>query len=311
MSATPDDGPMGLSPAFIILYGPSGLGKSTDCLWAAAAAGVFIVAHPDGLAPIFATQKIALKASQVRIAQNLTGAYSHLLAIITSNQKGETAYTFIVIDDLSMLMENELADMKASGRYNASGGNFSFTMWGDLMGILLTFGRVARWAGVHVLANAHVRDPGFDQKGNFYRGGPSVPQAKQVMKLPHIATEVLKIEHDPDVYMHPVHMRAEIDSSWEMKSRYGLNGTAPLNTGEWMRAQGHMIPRPYPWIEEWVGVIADRITAGGSQREVAKKALDLLISKGRSKEAAYWAVRDGVHRAAFRQIQATALIARV
>jgi hypothetical protein len=311
MSATPDDGPMGLSPAFIILYGPSGLGKSTDCLWTASTTGVFIVAHPDGLVGVITTQKLALKASQVRIAQNLTAAYSHLLAIITSNQKGDTAYTFIVIDDLSMLMENELSDMKASGKYAAKGDNFSFLIWSDLMATLNTFGRVARWAGVHILANAHVREPGFDQKGVFSPGGPQVPQAKQVKKLPHIATEVLKVEHDPDVYLHPVHMRAEIDSSWEMKSRYGLNGTAPLNTGEWLRAQGHVIARPYPWIEEWVAVIAARIGEGKPAREVAKKALDLMISKGRSPEAAYWAVRDGVHRAIFRQIQATALISRV
>lgn len=312
MSAPPDDGPLGLSPAFIILYGPSGLGKSTDCLWTAAATGVFIVAHPDGLAPIYSTQRLALQRSQVRVAQNLAEAYGHLRGIVESNQRGDTTFRFIVVDDLSTLLDNQLDDMKKSGRYNASKvGTFTFELWTDLQATLALFARVARWAGVHVLANAHVREPGFDQKGAFYPGGPKNPQQKQVKALPHAATEVLKIEHSPDTYLHPVHMRAEVDPSWEMKSRYGLSGTAPLNTGEWMRAQGHTIPRPIPWIEEWAETIANKITAGTPEREVAGKARDILLGKGRDEAHVYWAVRDGVHRAAFRQIRKTALMARI
>lgn len=300
-------------PTFAIIYGPSGVGKSCDALWTAAGSGVFIVAHPDGVKPAVNVVGAPLAANQIRLAFTLSGAFQQLQAVIAENNQaveaGRPVWRVIVIDDLSMLVDNELSQMKASGRYDARGG-FTFQLWTDLMALLVSFGNHARFAGVHVVANAHVRDPGFDAKGGYHRGGPSLPSLKQIKKLPHVASEVWKAELDPDQPLWPAVARCEPDPAWIMKSRDGLRGTAPLNLGEWLRAQGDQIPRPVglEWAEEWAEVIAQRLAEGKDRRELLTTARDKLLGLGRPPQHVYWALRDGTHRHAIRQIRETALL---
>lgn len=300
-------------PSFVITYGPSGLGKSADSIWAGAGAGVFIVAHPDGVKPAVNVVGAPLAASQIRTAFSLSGAYAHLQAVVAENtaaaETGGLVWRIIVIDDLSMLVENELSTMKASGQYNARGG-FSFELWTSLMAQLVDFGNLARFAGVHVLANAHERDPAIDAKGVYHRGGPALPSMKMIKRLPHIASEVWKAEIDRDNALWPAVIRCEPDPSWVMKSRDGLRGTAPLNVGEWLRSNGYEIPRPVglEWIEDWAGVIAQRLGEGADRRELTIKARDQLATLGHTPQHIYWAIRDGVHRHAFTEIKANSLL---
>ena len=300
-------------PTFSIIYGPSGVGKSCDALWAGAGAGVFIVAHPDGVKPAVNVVGAPLAANQIRTAFTLSAAYQHLHAVVSENaqavEAGLPTWRVIVIDDLSMLVDNELAQMKASGKYDARGG-YTFQLWTDLMALLVNFGNMARFAGVHVIANAHVRDPGFDSKGGYHRGGPWLPSLKQIKKLPHVASEVWKAELDPDQPLWPAVARCEPDAAWIMKSRDGLRGTAPLNIAEWLRANGDQIPRPtgLEWIEDWAATIAARLDEGRDRRELTLTARDKLTGLGKAPQHVYWAIRDGVHRHMFRNIKNASLL---
>lgn len=317
MTAQPASAVAELPPPFIVTYGPTKLGKTADALWTAGASGAFVVYHADGVSGARDVIGMTLRPDQIRIAYRLETAIQHVQVLVAENaaylkQHGQKLYRFIVVDDLSMLVENELIAMKQMSRYKRGEG-YDFTLWTDLMDKLIGFGNVARFGDLIVLANAHVRDPSTNAKGEFFRGGPYLPSAKMVRKLPHIATSIWKVEQMAGLPLWPVGIRCEPDPSFIMGDRRGLRGTAPLNTAERLRSLGFDVPRPVglEWIEEWSAAIADKLDGGRDLTELTRKARDTLVAKGHPQQHVYWAVRDGVHRHVYRKIASSSLLSLI
>ena len=301
-------------PAFVIIYGPTKAGKTCDAIWAFPHSAIYFCVHSDGLKGAVKIVGWQLRPDQIRQTFTLSQAYGMLQQMAQDNdtrrQAGDfPAYLCLVIDDLSLMVDNEMAAMKQLDKYKVGGG-YDWTIWTDLMALILAFGNLARYAGIHVIANAHVRGPDIDSKGKHHRGGPHLPSLKQVKRLPTIASSVLKIESDVTQPMWPAVFRCEPDPSFIMGDRHGLRGKAPMNLGEWMRSNDYVIPRPpeLTWMEEWVETIADRLDSGRDRAELVQKAKETLLAKGHTPQHVYWVIRDGVHRHAFRKINANNLL---
>lgn len=283
------------NPPSISIYGPTGCGKSSDFVWAFAETGCVLAEHIDGVKIDKRVVGWELADHQIRGVYNISGAIqcAHHLA---QNEKGR--YLAVGLDDASLLAENELATMKASGAYTRGDG-YDWSLYLDLSDRIRTLLEIIRF-GIDAIAvlNWHVR-PGEVKKGVYYRGGPWLPSIKRVEPTQHGVSSVWKAEMEtnrpwPWVY------RCEPDPAWVMKDRHALRGVFPLNLGEALRHVGYVIPRPreLAWIDDWVETFAGRLAEGKDRRELSAKAKQLLGNV--PEQHAYWVIRDGLDRADFR-----------
>lgn len=296
-------------PPVVIVYGDSGRGKTTDALWSFPGA-LYIPIHKDALRPSETTCGYALKPDQVQPQRRLTQATGLLMQIANAQKKeGRLFYPEIVVDDLSLLMSAELRAMEESGRYPKKGDG-AFRKWSDLGALLQEFCDVARHeVGAAVIINAHPRAAETDRTtGMYYMGGPSLPSRKLTVYIPFIATSVYQVGMDSSRLMWPGVYRSNPDGAWLRKCRLGYNGELPMNLGELFRGAGISVSRHpgLPWQEEYVQAIAEHVLSGASPRDAGKRAIEQLA--GQPSAVVGWTIRDGLDRAAIRQIRSVGVL---
>lgn len=274
--------------AVVAVYGPSGIGKTTDLLYSFPQ-GLF-VAPPGALKP---AEKVVGSIPDNREASTIMDATK----IVSEHAKG-SKYDAVVVDDFSLLAESTIAvlEKKHSG----------FKLWGALRDAVLDFRDTARHAGMHVVLTAHESTP-RTVSGVFVRGGPRLP-GRLPEDLPTACDLVLRASYDGSRRGWHACYRCTIDDpQWITKDRHGVTpDRAPMNVAEILRAAGYPIRRAKgaEWQEPLVAALSRALLESPSEEKALMgEAVELCKEHTEDPLMTRWVMRDALDRAALARAQ--------
>ena len=126
---------------FALVYGQSGLGKSTDM--AATFPNALFVARPGGMQSAQSFLGIGVAEAHVRTLEEVINLIGY------AKQRGHDA---IVVDDLSLLAESTERDLDAT--MATEGNRNKFAKYNVLNGLAASLREQGRFAGIHFACNA-------------------------------------------------------------------------------------------------------------------------------------------------------------
>jgi hypothetical protein len=282
------------TPAIACIYSRSGAGKSVDALYTAPTA-LFLTPAPGGLSASVRLTGIPPREQQV-------ASIDHALRVLRADKTAKV----VVLDDFSILAERSHLALDGSG---AKG----WAVWQRLQKGVLLLREHCINNGITLIMNAHEAPPKTGEDGTFMMGGPKMPSKAMSTALPHIASLVLRCDHDsfaaPPAWSG-CYVCNPSDSRWLTKDRYCVVGKkAPMNLREILvRAAeaGHdvVVPTRAPGLE-WLDQAAEGVARGLSTGQILKAADAAgILSQafaGRDPRHLRWAWRDGCARYTLRQ----------
>jgi hypothetical protein len=278
-------------PAFVVTYGRSGVGKTTDQGYSFPNA--LFLAAPGALKPLPALCGFSPKVFDCATIDAATKA-------IEAAAKAKTVDA-IVVDDFSFMAEHtfNLLENKFSG----------YKLWGKLREYVLDFRAAARYAGIHVVVNCWEQVPMTKPDGTRIRGGPKL-SGDLPEQLPAMADLVLRATFDPARRPWGAVYRCDGGLDWTGKDRdAGTPSPAPLNLGEILRLNGYRVSRlpTLPWQEEVVAGVAAKLLEGAPEGDgpILEAFYADLTAKGIDPRHARWTIRDAWDRATLTRAKAT------
>jgi hypothetical protein len=264
------------------IYGPSGLGKTTDLLYSFPC-GLF-VAPPGALKP-------ALKVVGFMPESTEAGTIMEATEIVRKQAKNAGAFDAIIVDDFSLLAEQTVValEKKHSG----------FKLWGAVRDVVLEFRDTARHAGMHVILTAHESSP-KTTNGTFIRGGPRLP-GRLPEDVPTVCDIVLRAASDTTRRgWHACYRCTVDDPNWVSKDRHGVTpDKAPMNLGEILRLAGYPLRRApgMEWLDTFVEAVSNDLLANpGQEKVILKQAAEACQSGGYGDLHIRWGLRDALDR---------------
>jgi hypothetical protein len=280
----------GKEPAFVLVYGRSGIGKTSDTGFSFPG-GVFLAA-PGALKPLPALCGYEPTQVQVGTIEEATAAIS---AVVKTG-----GYDSIIVDDFSFLAEQTMAALERK--------HTGFAVFGHLRDTVLAFRQAARYAGLHVVVNAWERQPKMNN-GVFSRGGPDLT-GKLPEQLPAMCDLVLRADREEGRTPWAGVYRVNGGAQYVGKDRdAGTPDPAPMNLGEILRHNGYAVQRlaGLDWQEDVVEDLALRLLAEPAKKEqdrMVEATYSDLMGHGIDHRHAYWTCRDGLDRAMLRRAAA-------
>ena len=277
-------------PAFVCVYGPPGVGKTTDCGYSFPNA--LFLAAPGALKPLRSVCGYEPASAHVTDIEQATA----LVRKVAKSSK----YDSIVVDDLSFLAEQTFAKVEK----RASG----FRMWGLLRDIVLDFRDACRLeAKCHVVVNCWETVPATKPDGTRVRGGPAL-SGKLPEQLPAMCDKVYRAVHEANRKPWPSVYRCFLDPNYVMKDRDGVVDPAPMNLAEILRDAGYVVGRHKDllWQEEIVESLAQQWIALPIDQHIpaANAAYQMLLEAGIHPLHARWTIRDAMDRNTLRRARA-------
>lgn len=281
------------TPAFTLVYGPSGVGKSVD--QGRAFPGGLFLAAPGALTSIPTTLGYD-------VANAYAGTIGEATQVVLREAKAKT-YTAIICDDFSFLAQQTLDHLENVRRLSG------FKLWGALGDEVLSFREACRFSGLHIALSCWEQVPTVKPDGTRLRGGPQLsgklPEAFSAM-----CDLVLRCAHEPMRKPWPTVYRCAPLPDWVMKDRFNVvPDPAPMNLGEILRMAGYAVPRHpgLPWQEEIVEQLAQQLCTGEPAQDsaVVNDAYAKLRHAGIAGPFAKFTVSDALDRANLRRAQAT------
>jgi len=304
------EAPQQTEPAFTCIYGKSGAGKTTDCLFSFPRA--LFIAPPGALKPALTVAGYVPRQTKQEAPHIM--AVTELLPKISKKD-----FDAAVVDDLSLLIERTVAFYSAKLK--------GWDLWGEVRKQLLNFRDAGRRCGLHLIVNAHEKEPEV-KDGKPVRGGPSLP-GKMPNEFPPATDLFVRAVPMPkagaistgDVPQYaldrpgwPVAYRCQVqEADWSTKDRHGVTPDwAPMNVGEILRMAGYNIRRleGLEWQENAVAQIALLLipimeqtatspagTLKGAMAPVLTPAVERMKAKGVNPLHIQWTLRDAVDRA--------------
>lgn len=290
-------------PPFIIVYGDSGTGKTTDMGYSFP--GAVFAAAPGALTSIRSTCGYSPKRVEAKTIMDLRKG----LAGWAKN------YRWLVVDDFSMI-----ADQTGFALQDSNGYRDARQKYGALAEEALRLRNEARYLGIGVALNCwstNARDIwDTDARGNklkktnFIKGGPQLPGQKLAEAFPGACDLVLRVAHQPLRRPWPQVYVCGPDKDWVQKDRFNVLGPeSPMNIAEILRfaASQGFLNYPVPRLagaesqEEKVAQIAEALVKSGPAQDqaIANTVYQQLRGNGTSQEClvARWTVRDAIDRA--------------
>ena len=277
---------MAKEPAFVLAYGKSGIGKTTDAGYS----------FPQGL---FIAARGALKSVTSTCGYTPAQAPASTIMEVTEviKQAGSSGqYDAIIVDDFSFLAEQTFVALEQ--RFTG------YKLFGALRQAILTFRASARFAGAHVILNCWEKGPKTLDSGDRIRGGPDLT-GKLPEQLPAMCDLVLRADLDPQRKGWPGVYRVNGGQDYVGKDRDdGTPSPAPMNLGEILRHNGYAVSRlpALEWQEPVVEQIASSLTQSDPKNDVntLEQVYAHLLTEHDPRHAR-WTVRDGWHRAQLRR----------
>ena len=278
-------------PAFVVTYGRSGVGKTTDQGYSFPNA--LFLAAPGALKPLPSLCGYTPRMFDCATIDAATKA-------IEAAAKAKTVDA-IVVDDFSFMAEHtfNILENKFSG----------YKLWGKLREYVLDFRAAARYAGIHVVVNCWEQAPMSKPDGTRVRGGPKL-SGDLPEQLPAMADLVLRATFDPTRRPWGAVYRCDGGLDWTGKDRDNATPSpAPLNLGEILRQSNYVISRlpSLPWQEEVVAGVAAKLLEGQPESEtpILEAFYADLVGKGIDPRHARWTIRDAWDRATLTRARAT------
>lgn len=278
--------------AVAAVYGPSGMGKTTDLIYSFPR-GLFF-ARPGALKPSF--NVVGYTPANVPVT-----TIEAAIAQVEAEAKAKR-YDTLVVDDFSLMVNDSFNVIEAAQTGKANG----FAIWGELNRKICKLRDTARMCGMHVIFSCHESAP-TTKDGRFIRGGPKLP-GKLPEDFPGVVDTVLRTALDKGrVGWHGVYKCTIDDPNYVTKDRHGVvPETAPMNLGEILRLAGYAIHRAegLEWQEEIAQAVAEellgiKVDAGYAKKSaaVAQEAVKVMDTVTDNKLHQRWALRDGFDRA--------------
>ena len=273
------------------IYGPSGLGKTTDLIYSFPN-GLF-VAPTGALKPAY---HVVGNVPQSVEASTIMEATKIVSGLSKDNTKGFDA---VIVDDFSLLAESTVAALEKK--------HTGFKLWGAVRDAVLEFRDVARHAGLHVVLTAHESAP-RTMNGSFIRGGPKLP-GRLPEDLPTACDLVLRAAHDSTRRGWHACYRCTIDDpQWVSKDRHGVTpDKAPMNIAEILRMAGYEIRRApgLEWQEEIVQAFASTLFENpGQEKALMAEVVEIARERTDNDLHVRWVMRDSLDRAALMRARA-------
>jgi hypothetical protein len=277
--------PYGGDKSVSVVYGPSGIGKTTDLLYGFPN-GLFL-APPGALKPAHHVVGFVPASAE---AATIEDATKRLKDIAKAGK-----FDAVIVDDFSLLAESTLAHFENVKRLTG------FKLWGAVRDAVLEFRDTARRVGMHVVLVAHESTP-RTVNGSFVRGGPKLP-GKLPEDLPTACDIVLRAAHDSTRRGWHASYRCTVDDpNWVTKDRHGVTpDKAPMNLGEILRMAGYNIARApgLEWQEEIVAALANALVADPTNTPAyLAEAQSMSASHSDNPLHVRWVMRDALDRAA-------------
>ena len=278
--------------AFAVVYGASGLGKSTDM--AATFPNALFVCRPGGMQCAASFLGLGVREIHVRTLEDVINLIPH------AKEHGHDA---IVVDDLSLLAESTERDFDVSGQ----GSRNKFAKFAHLNSLAAALREQGRFTGIHFAANAHERPKGRDAQGRERRGGPKLASWNMADSVVHEASLVLRCTQDGS---RAGKWKSVYDcggEGWIGKDRLTAAAErSPQNLRAILTAGGYTLSRPpgLEWQDEVVGSVTDKLNSGEDRASVVEALWPKLTGAGLDPRHVAWALRDAF--AAHELAQATA-----
>lgn len=274
-----------------LIYGPSGLGKTTDCGFSFPEA--YFLAAPGALKSIEANCGFMPASANIRTIPDALKA----MEVLGKEKKYQT----LVIDDFSFMAEQTVNWLENTKKMSG------FKLWGEMKELALEIRDKSRYCGLNVVANAWEQAPKLAMDGSRVRGGPMLP-GRLPESIPAMCDIVLRAMPDPRRKPHPVVYRCNPDVSWTMKDRnhvaYCID-PAPMNLREILIAGkesvgAHRFPEHDTRVEKLSGIFTGNTE---EDKEKANQTYRILKSEMPVIQAR-WTIRDALDRALIRKERA-------
>lgn len=295
-------GPFDGEKAVVLVYGPSGTGKSTDFLYSFPRA--MFAAPPGALKPAYnlighVPDRAPKEVRTVEDAKNL-------VLDISRHHPGK--YDGVVVDDFSLVTEATFSGLEKT--------KSGFKLFGALRDQVLEFRDVARHSGLNIFLNAHEQKP---QPEKGIRGGPRL-SGRLPEDMPTVCDLVLRTAFDNTRKgWHYCYRCTEDDTQYVTRDRHHATpDRAPMNTGEILRNAGYVIRRApgLEWQEEMVSLLSASLveTETEGHSELMQEAVEIMteqhggvkLPSGMITDDRHyrWVLRDALDRASLTRARA-------
>jgi hypothetical protein len=279
---------MSIEPFTLLISGPSGIGKTSDILYAFPTA--IYIARGNAIAPC--SSVCGFKVPPERIL-NKVRYIDEAVAIVAK------ATTPVVIDDLTVLADQTVLAKREAGLKN-------YAIWYAMLDDFLRLRVASNYSGQPVIMNCHERESGMDEAGKFRPGGIELPGRSQ-RKFPPACDVFVRAAPMGRSIGWPACYRVRADDPNFQPTRDRFNTVydqSPLNIAELLRSKGVALTR-IPEVDKWEDLIekvSTRLVDSLGDEKVIGEALtstrEHLKTKGVVDERHLdWVLRDTYDRA--------------
>lgn len=288
---------MPLDPILATIYGESGMGKTSDTLYAFPTA--LYIAAPGALNPSLGLLYIP---EPKRVDCKTLDEATYVCNDFASKKDAPVA---VAVDDLSLLVQRTVMQLQAAGVKG-------YDLWFLILNKIIKLADAARYSlKAHFVINAHVQPP-HDVRGEYIKGGPMLP-GKGAAALPKHCDVCLRAIAQKDRLIWPfAYQSNNSDDSYTTKDRNNVCANeTPMNLAEIMRESGYAVPRLFNWQESVVEKLSARIINMQSKEEIvsylsgAKKQIEAKYTTNQSHIG--WTFRDAIDRAVIRRTRPSPL----
>jgi hypothetical protein len=268
-------------PSFSVVYGQSGLGKSTDM--AATHPNGLFVCRPGGMQCAGSFLGLGVREAHVRTLEEVIGL------IPVAKDAGHDA---IIVDDLSLVAESSSRDIDINERNR-------YAKFDKMNVLTATLREQGRYVGIHFAANAHERTSGHDSQGRPRPGGPKLPSWNMSDSVVHEASLVLRATTDNSIKLpwQAVYDRGD-GSTWVGKDRHSATQPRnPQNLRAILTLGGYTLARApgLEWQDEVVNQVREKLQSGEDRSTLIETVWTRLTGKGGlDPRHVAWALRDAL-----------------
>lgn len=303
-----------LLSAFILVYGPPGIGKTVDCGYSFPTAAWLVgEGSLKSVESVCGYNPYALrfgKVPNVYVPTTLPEATQLIRAL---------PHDIIVTDDFSWLAELSMNALERRFKGNSN----KYAKFDASRDEIMEFRDAARASRKIVVLNAWETAPKY-KDGSVppevvLRGGPKL-QGDLPEKMPGLCDIVFRARVDALRKPWGACYESGLSAEWVLKDRHntipvnGLGQTTvqyPMNLGEVLRAAGYRIPRHpevAPWQEDVVEATAQQFLANAGQLPtIGKSVIASLRQAGISDRWIQYTLRDALARMEIRKAQSNIL----
>lgn len=261
-------------PWFGIIYGDSGTGKSTACVYAFPKG--FFVGPRGGVTKIGITVVGYVPRSDEGEVYDLDMLADAIPKIASLGCEA------LIVDDLSVLAERTFR--KIQGQQKGGGEKNKYKVYQDIADLCFYIRDECRRLNMHAAMNAHAMSA-FVDNGVRWTGRPALPGKLAPKHFPPVCDSVLRAvvlpppiagiqapttERDVAAPWPGVFRNSPLDPDWYTKCRHDTPDRTPMNLGEILRDAGYKLSRApgLEWQDEMVELAAKHILDGNAEAAV-------------------------------------------